>query len=288
MRETWDVLLATHRHRVSLDGVAAHAITLDDGTSLRRAIREKRPDLIVHTAGLTDVDRCETDPSAARHANAGLARCVAEAAAAESVPLVHISTDHLFSGDRARVPETETPKPINEYARSKRLAEKWVLDAHPHPLIIRTNFYGWGNSARKSFSDWIIYRLRAGEQIAAFEDVYYTPILADRAVRWTHELVSAGATGIFNVCGDERVSKYDFAIRVADVFELPTRLIRRSSVTQAALRAPRPADMSLDNSKACRAVNQPARTIIDDLHDLRAQEDAGRREVLMRAVSPGT
>src|SRR5204863_5305426 len=202
--------------------------------------------------------------------------------------LVHISTDHLFTGDSARVPETEPPNPINEYARSKRLAEEWVLDAHPHPVIIRTNFYGWGNSARQSFSDWIIHRLRAGEQIAACDDVYYTPILADRAVRWTHELVTAGATGIFNVCGDERVSKYDFAMRLAGVFELPTQLIRRSSVTQAALRAPRPADMSLDNSKARRAVNHPERTIIDDLHELRAQEDEGRREVLVRAVSPGT
>ncbi len=285
VRDSWEVLLATHRHRVTLDGVSARPVNLDDITELEREIERIRPDLIVHTAGLTDVDRCEADPAAAHAANATLAQNIARAAGSQSVRLVHISTDHLFTGDRPLVSETEPVHPVNEYARSKLLAEQLVLAAYPNALVVRTNFFGWGHATRRSFSDWLIYSLRAGQTISLFDDVYFTPILADGVVTWVHELVSRGASGVYNVCGDERMSKYEFALRLAAHFGLPTTLIRRASVKDAALRAPRPNDMSLDNSKAARATERAARTLEEDLADLLKQEASGRRDLLLRAVS---
>ena len=113
MRREWDVVLGTHAHTVRLEGVSARPLDLEDGGRLARQIGEITPDLIVHAAGLTSVDQCEEDPDLAQHVNAGLARNVAVAAAAGSIRLAHISTDHLFAGTRSGYREDDAPEPLN-------------------------------------------------------------------------------------------------------------------------------------------------------------------------------
>src|SRR5205823_2508498 len=124
--------------------------------------QELAPDVVVHAAGLTNVDRCEQYPVLSRRANAEIARNVAIAVAHSRAKLVHISSDHLFSGERSFYREDDPTQPLNEYGRSKVAAEEWVLQACPSALVIRTNFFGWGHCLRQSFSDWIIINLRAG------------------------------------------------------------------------------------------------------------------------------
>lgn len=285
VRDRWDVVLGTHRHQVAIDGVSSRRLDFETPGAFGRALVDAAPDLVVHTAGLTDVDRCDADPAQARAVNAALAREVASETAARRIRLVHISTDHLFTGDRPLVTEDEPPRPVNEYGRSKRLAEEWVLEAAPGALLVRTNFFGWGHAARRSFTDWIIYTLREGRALSAFDDVFFTPILADRLAASVAALSAGGGSGIYNVCGDERISKYDFALAVARAFDLPAHLIGRASIDGAGLRAPRPRDMSLDSGKMRRFLNRPAVSTGDDLQALAAQERAGRREELLRAVS---
>jgi len=285
MRGTWDVVLGTHSRKVSLAGVASRPLDLENAGRLTRQVEELAPDIVVHTAGLTNVDRCEDDPALARHVNAELARNVAEAAASSNVRLVHVSTDHLFAGTRSGYREDDTPEPLNEYARSKLLAEEWVKQADPRALIVRTNFFGWGHAGRQSFSDWIVYSLRAGREITMFDDVHFTPILADALAAATHRLAGLTASGTFNVAGDERVSKYEFAKRLAQAFDLPGKLIQRGRIRDAGLFAKRPPDMSLDNTKARDLLSTSLGRLDDYIHILRRQESEGRREELFHAVT---
>jgi dTDP-4-dehydrorhamnose reductase len=284
VRDAWDVVLGTHRHGVGLKGASSYQLNLDDQRELERQLAVISPDLLVHTAGLTNVDECEADPVLAREANATLARNVAEVAARRSIRLIHISTDHLFAGDRSCHREEDVVHPLNEYARSKLLAEAWVLQACPQALVLRTNFFGWGHARRQSFSDWIIYNLRSGKRLSLFDDVYFTPILADYLARSAHELSERGATGVFHLAGDERISKYEFGLRLAGHFELPAELIQRTTVKNAELRARRPRDMSLDNSKACETLERSKTCLDEYLRGLRAQEIAGRRVELLHSV----
>lgn len=284
VRQTWDVVLATHRHPVRLRGTTTRTMRLDDPVDLARQVDEIQPDLLVHTAGLTNVDACEADPGLARHANAVLAKNLADVAETRSIPLVHISTDHLFAGDHACYREDDAVQPLNEYARSKLLAEEWVLESCPRALVLRTNFFGWGHARRQSFTDWIIYTLRQGGRLTLFEDVYFTPVLADNVALGAHELVERGAAGIFNLAGDERISKYDFGLRVVDIFGLRRDLIDRSVVTTAGLRAPRPRDMSLDTSKLRAFLSLRPGNVNGYLEALRQQERDGRRGELLDAV----
>lgn len=285
VRGQWDVVLGTHSRQVSLAGTTAVAVDLTSAEAFGRQLDEIRPDLIVHTAGLTDVDRCEADPAQALAGNTWPARAAAEAAAERSIRLIHISTDHLFTGERSLVSETETPEPMNQYAVSKLSAEEWVQNAHASALIVRTNFFGWGHASRRSFSDWILDSVRGGKSLTLFDDVFFTPILASRVATECHALIDRGESGIFNICGDERISKYRFAVQLARTFDLSLDLFQKSSIVGAGLKAPRPNDMSLDHAKARRALGAQPISLDDDFAALRRQEQAGRRDELLGAVS---
>lgn len=285
MRDRWDVVLGTHLHNVDLKGVSSRRIDLGDPQCLESQLGQLSPDLVVHTAGLTDVDRCENAPELATLVNAKLAQNVAQVAARTGLGLIHISTDHLFAGNRGPYGECDVPCPLNEYGRSKLKGEELVQEACPQALVVRTNFFGWGHAGRQSFSDWIICSLRAGNAISLFDDVYFTPVLADVLAMAAHELAAAGSSGTFNLVGDDRVSKYEFGLRLAERFALPVELIRRDQLVHANLRAQRPRDMSLSNAKARSRLGRGLGSLDDYFEALRTQERQGRGLELLHAVS---
>lgn len=247
-------------------------LNLDDPVRLASQFEQLAPDVVVHTAGLTNVDRCQEFPVLARQANSEIARNVAQVVSCSNTTLIHISTDHLFAGEHSLYREDAIPQPLNEYGRSKLLAEEWVQQACPRALIVRTNFFGWGHVRRQSFSDWIIYNLRAGNPLTLFDNVHFTPILADSLALAAHELAALGASGIVNLVGDERLSKYEFAQRLAGCFELPAELIRRDQMTRTSLRARRPRDMSLSNAKARQMLGRRLGSADEHLAALYSQE----------------
>ena len=284
IRDSWDVTLATHRHDVTLSGTKSCGLDLNSGLVLAEQFKQLKPDLVVHTAGLTSVDQCEQYPERAHQANAQIARNVAQAAAHYGASLIHISTDHLFADSSKLSKELDQPQPMNEYARTKALAEMWVQESHSKALIIRTNFFGWGHQYRQSFSDWLIDNLGAGKELTLFDDVFFTPILADAVALNAHALLERSESGIFHLVGDERLSKYDFALKLANQFCLPVTLINRAQLDLAELVAPRPHDMSLDNSKAKVALGADLGCIDDFLKSLKVQEQEGRKAELRSAV----
>lgn len=285
VRNNWDVILGTHKHDVTLENVSTFKLELDDVLLLDKQLDHILPDLIVHTAGLTSVDRCEKEPVLAEQVNGSIAKNIAMVAASKNIDLVHISTDHLFSGKNRFYQEDALVDPVNEYGRTKALAEKWVQAENCDALIVRTNFFCWGHQYRQSFSDWLIYSLREGKKLNLFDDVFFTPILADTLVSVIHELVEKRVSGVYNLVGDERISKYDFAVAICKEFSLPTSLIRREQVENANLQAKRPQDMSLDNQKVQEILGKKVGTAAQFLSILHAQEAEGRRLELLNAVN---
>ena len=169
MRDKHDIWLGAHRRNLRLRGAQAVVLQLDSKTALARALDEIQPDVIVHAAGLSNVDDCERDPGTAHAVNAELAATVAAAAAERGVKLAHISTDHLFSGTASMYSEADMPEPLNAYARSKMEGERLVARRCPRALIVRTNFFGWGHTFRKSISDWVIEGAALAKAPARFQ-----------------------------------------------------------------------------------------------------------------------
>jgi dTDP-4-dehydrorhamnose reductase len=162
-----------------------------------------------------------------------------------------------------------------------------VLREHPEALVVRTNFYGWGTSVRVSFSDWILRALRSGVPLTMFTDVYFSPLFVDDLADAIFDLVDRGGAGLVNVAADERLSKYEFALRTAEVFGLPAGKVYAASVERASLRAPRPKDMSLDVERAAALLGRRLPMVRDGLLRLRGAGDAGRAAILQQAIDGG-
>ena len=275
LRDRTIVTLALYDRPVSMTGASTRHACLDSVDDVTRLLDATHPQIVVHTAGLASVEQCESDESLARYVNVTLAANVAEGCARSGVRLVHISTDHLFRGDEALVEEDRLPAPLNAYGRTKAEAERRVLDACPDAVVVRTNFYAWGPRHRRSFSDTIIDALRAGEPISLFNDVFYTPVLADVLSRSVHDLVDMGATGVVHVSGDDRLSKYDFGLRLARRFGLDSGLIRPGRLADRPGLVRRPLDMSLSNALARRLLGRVIGGVDEHLDRLYAQEQLG-------------
>jgi dTDP-4-dehydrorhamnose reductase len=270
-KDIYQVTLGLHTRQVELKGVDYCSPQIDTKDALAATLDKIKPDLVVHAAGMTNIEQCEANPGMARHANVVLAENVATVCAKSGVALAHISTDHLFTESEPMVQENHPVSPLNVYGKTKAEAEQCVLREHPHALVIRTNFYGWGPAYRRSFSDFIFDSLRVGKPVSLFRDVYYTPILIESMVQAVHQLIDRNASGIFNVVGDERVSKYEFGIGLAKVFDFDPNLIQPINLDSIPELVARPKDMSLSNRLACQTLGRHLGSIQEQLCGLRQQ-----------------
>lgn len=275
LRDKYSITLGLHQQQVSLTGTSVTQLDLGSLGRLIQQFEVIQPQIVIHTAGLTSVEKCESDPILARQLNILLAINMAKVCAMFKVPFAHISTDHLYSGHNAFADENLSISPLNIYGSTKAEAELRVLEENPEALVIRTNFYGWGTSYRQSFSDFIIRTLRAEKKLELFDDVFYTPIVAEVLAQATHDLIALKARGIFNIVGGQRLSKFDFGLKLAKEFHLNEALIKATQISKQSSLVKRPLDMSLSNKKAVGLLGRDLGTIDDHFSRLRQQEENG-------------
>lgn len=267
------VYLGLNERQIHPYGSEVIFLDFSSANSFVKQLEVINPSVVVHTAGITNVEICERKPELAFNVNVELSCIVARATEHLNIPLVHISTDHLFKGNDSMLAENQPYCAVNEYGRTKALAEMHVCDINPEALIIRTNFYGWGTSYRRSFSDQIIDTLRKKQSISLFNDVYYTPILIKYLVKTVHELLDKKAHGIFHVVSDDRVSKYEFGVLIAEKFGLDKSLINKSTLRSNTNLVGRPTDMSLSNEKVRNLLGRGGLgTVKQHIADLYLQE----------------
>jgi dTDP-4-dehydrorhamnose reductase len=263
----YQVVLALHRRKISIVGIE----TID--IHELKECHSSDIDIVINTIGLTSVEVCQENPNFAYETNVKTISNIANFCKDNNIKLVHISTDHLFDGTQSYYSEEDKPVPINVYARTKSEAEQLVMNVYPDTLVIRTNFFGNGTNYRQSFSDTILEALQNNQEIELFNDVFFTPILIDELVKKVHQLISIKATGIFNVVGNERLSKYEFGLQLAKVFGLNNTLIKPISISDRQGLVARPRDMSLSNVKLRRILKQNLPSLTKQLEALKDQDD---------------
>jgi dTDP-4-dehydrorhamnose reductase len=285
MREHWDVVLLVHQKNVRIPGVEACRTDLSDPDTLCRLFRALKPNVVVHTVAMTDVDRCESESELAWQVNVHLAATVAAACDRVQATLLHVSTDQLFDGSVRMADEKEPARPLNAYGTTKHAAEEAVLSGCHDALVVRTNFYGFGHRFRRSFSDWILRGLQSDAELRLFDDVFYTPIYVDHLIEACHGLLEAGAKGVIHVVGGERLSKFQFGVSLASAFELDGSRIVPISIDSVPLKAARPPDMSLSAALASKLLGKPMPSTIDGLKALRRVSQGERPGALLAAVT---
>jgi len=249
MRESFNVVLLLHNRHILINGVISLNVDISSFLDLITIVLKYRPLAVIHTACLTSVESCEQDPILAYEVNVKITENVAKVTQSLGVKMVHISTDHLFSGNKSFVSEEVITSACNVYGNTKALAEEKVFKFNENSLILRTNFYGFGTSYRKSFSDTIIFSLTNCIPITLYNNVYYTPIYISELIYLAHVLIERNAQGVFNLVSDNRISKYEFGILLAEEFGLEKEFIRKGELMFKSSSVKRPLDMSLSNLK---------------------------------------
>jgi perosamine synthetase len=284
MRDNWDIHLLYRSRIVVMDKISVSCVDLTDFDELITHVENTKPDIIIHAAGLTNVEKCEDRYFDAYESNVVASRNVAKICKVLRIKLVHISTDHFSDSNIQKSDESQISIPVNNYAKTKLDAEYEIIKYSSDPLIVRTNFYGWGHKFRTSFSDFIITSLRKKENITLFEDVFYSPIYVGELIRSIDELIETEQSGIFNIVGNERISKFEFGCQVAKVFDLDQSLISPGSIADHEGLSPRPLDMSMSNDKL-KAASIIILDTIASLELLKQQEFEGVATTIKQSVT---
>lgn len=227
----------------------------------RQAVSETmarlRPDAIINCAAYNDVDRAQSDPSAALEINAFGVLALARAAAEQDAALVHFGTDFVFDGETNRpYAETDAPRPRSFYGASKLLGERFAEDAPRHYVLRVESIFGGptaGTTARDGSLGTIVRKLRAGEDVVVFTDRTVSPSYAPDIARATRLLLEAGAaSGLYHCVNAGQASWDQIAREAASLLGVEPRL-KPITMAGLALAAPRPLYCAMDPSKLAAA-----------------------------------
>ena len=229
-------------------------LNLLNKTQLNKKILSIKPDIIIHAAALTNIEKCESNKKLTRKLNIEVTKNIIQCSKKLGCKLVFISTDHLFSKKKKYFKEKEKTNPLNYYAKSKKISEDLILNNLYNFIIIRTNFFGWGPDHRKSFSDTIIDNLKKNKNLELFDDVYFNPVNVTYLCYIINKLIQKDINGVFNVTSNKAISKYKFGLLLCKEFNLNRNLIKPIKLLDKKI-TKRPHFMSLSNKKLIKTLN---------------------------------
>lgn len=209
-----------------------------------------RPDIVINTVSLVNVDQCEEQPDLAHQITVQTAENIALASSKYNSRLIYISTDHLFDGKKSFYTEDDAPNPVNMYGKTKLQAEGKTQKCAPESVIVRTNFFGWSPPGHPpTFGEWVFNNLKEHKPMTLFSDYYFSPIEITYLAEAIQNVATTDFSGIINIAGSERCSKYEFGMKFAKICGFNPDHIHRTKISQDSFKAPRQQDLSLSVEK---------------------------------------
>lgn len=245
-----DDVFSGYAHNLPEYGRAVKFDLLDE-MSISELVGRIEPEVIIHSAALTDVDRCEREKELAYKMNVEGTRALAKAAEKSASFMIYISTDYVFDGNRGMYCEDDRTDPVSYYGLSKLKGEQFCTGCIARTCVI----YGSRPASGKvNFALWLLNSLKSGKPVRVVTDQFITPTLNTNLAAMVLEVADRRLAGIYHLAGATRISRYDFARLMADVFDLDSSLIIPSRMADLKWDAKRPMDSSLATSKANRAL----------------------------------
>ncbi|MHA8060295.1 SDR family oxidoreductase [Aquirufa beregesia] len=229
---------------VSNSGYTYVSLDITQEKEVMEVFQEYQPDVLIHTAAMTNVDTCEVDPAGCELLNVTAVHYLIQACEAHDTFMCHLSTDFIFDGAAGPYDEEAQPHPISIYGESKLAAEKLLQESSIRWAIARTVlvFGIVQDMSRTNIILWVKKSLEEGKSIQVVTDQFRTPTLAEDLAIGCWLIAQKEAEGIFNISGSDFLTPYEMAIKTANFFQLPLDLIKKadsSTFQQAAKRPPR-------------------------------------------------
>ncbi|WKN44707.1 SDR family oxidoreductase [Tunicatimonas pelagia] len=211
-----------------------------------------QPDVVIHTAAMTDVDYCEQHQNECWEINVQGVAHLLRAAEVHNSFFVHLSTDFIFAGDKRHLTEEDTPQPINFYGQAKLQAEALIKQSRVKSAILRTALvYGLvPNMSRSNIVLWVKNSLETRKPISVVDDQYRTPTLVEDLAMGCYLVTKQRAEGVYNISGGEVLTPYQMALEVAKAFGLDASLITKTDSSKFKQTANRPPETGLIVEKA--------------------------------------
>lgn len=245
----YKITLGLNRRLLRSKFITYEQINFENLFELEKKIKKNNFDIIIHTASIADVDKCEKYPVEANKVNYIYTKNLVNICKKLNIKLIYISTDHLFDGKSLLYKEDDVCKPLNVYSSTKLKSENYIKNKLKNYLILRTNFFGKGPYYRPSFSDTIINFLKNEKKFYVSSKIFFSPISISLLVKYSMMLINKNALGIFNISSTQRISKYNFSKLIAKEYNLNLKNIIDSSKFLITSIAKRPPNMSLSNLK---------------------------------------
>lgn len=217
-------------------------LDITDQNEVLKIVSAQKPDVVINTAAMTNVDQCESEKEACTKLNVDAVEYLVNACEKNNCHLIHLSTDFIFDGKNGPYTEDGQPNPISFYGQSKLDAEELITQSTIKWSILRTVLvYGIVPSmSRSNIILWVKESLESKKSIKVVTDQWRTPTLAEDLAMGCYLVASKEAQGIFNISGKDMLTPYDMSIKTADYFGLDKSFITKADSTTFSQPAQRP------------------------------------------------
>ena len=259
----WDVVRLLEERKVPCRGVDVQDFDLTDAAAVKAAVREYMPDVIVHCAAYTAVDKAESEPEVCARVNGDGTLNVVRAALSVGAKLVYISPDYVFSGDGEEPWTEDSPyNPRNVYGLSKAQGEIAVRSLMKRYFLLRTSWvFGLHG---KNFVKTMIRLGKEKSEIRVVDDQIGSPTYTADLARVICDMIPTEKYGIYHVCNEGYMSWAGFARLI-----MAERGLRCSVIPVPTSGYPTPARRPLNSRMSTRRLREsgfgPMPTVEDAL-----------------------
>ena len=244
-----------------------HTLDIRDKILVQSLIDALNPDLIINLAAMSSVDGCELNPRLAREINIAGVQHLCDAFNGK---IIHLSTDYVFDGKNGPYSEISTVSPLNVYGETKLASERILLHKNPNHLVLRGNvIYGNDNLTQASFLNWVVNSLKDGQVISVVDDQINNPTWTESMADIISLCIQQNISGIYHWGDGNLLSRYDFALKIAEKFDLDQKLIHPISTRELNQPAGRPLMSGLKSNKLIGLLKVVQPTIDDCLNKIR-------------------
>lgn len=235
---------ARGRNRLKSGNYLYYRMDITNDEQVNEIFDAVNPDIVIHTAAMTNVDECEQNHQEAYKANVEAVEHIISACEKHNTFLVHVSTDFIFNGEKGPLTEEEEPQPVNYYGETKLISEEKVKESNLDWAIARTVLvYGIAQDmSRSNIILWVKNSLEEGKEIQVVDDQHRTPTLAEDLAMGCWLIAINKAQGVYNISGKDMLTPYEMAEQAAEIFNLDTSTMSKADSTifkQPAKRPPK-------------------------------------------------
>lgn len=246
-------------------------LDISNKDQIKTIILKYNPDIFVNLAAYTDVDGCELNPQKAETFNT---KSIEFILGNFGRKFIQISTDYVFDGKSGPYSEEDKTNPINVYGNTKLKAEKIIQIQSSNWCILRTNvLFDYYKGTEASFIKWVIDSLRNNKKINIVNDQWNNPTWTKHLSEIIDNIIKNDIRGLYHYGGEDYLNRYDFALMIAEIFNLEKDLISPISTKSLNQPANRPLIGGLKTKRIEEKLNIKCHKLIDTLNQIKSRMD---------------